>query len=113
MMPSHVHTAPRDRDVSAHSDISADSIERNGGIGERFERSQMRWLDELRSRDAKIVQVTYPRTANNDKELTVVRGEFLEVKETSNSNVEKKGSKGGMHFEPDILKSKKTLNFYS
>lgn len=80
MMPSHVHNAPRDRDVSAHSDISADSIERNGGISERFERSQMRWLDELRSRDVKIVQVTYPRTANNDKELTVVRGEFLEVR---------------------------------
>ena len=26
-----------------------------------------------------MVEVTYPRTANNDKELTVVRGEFLEV----------------------------------
>jgi epidermal growth factor receptor kinase substrate 8 len=25
------------------------------------------------------VQVTYPRTANNDKELTVIRGEYLEV----------------------------------
>ncbi|KAA0201977.1 hypothetical protein HAZT_HAZT009185 [Hyalella azteca] len=37
------------------------------------------WINELRSRGAKIVQVTYPRTANNDKELTVVRGELLEV----------------------------------
>jgi hypothetical protein len=27
------------------------------------------------------VQVTYPRTANNEKELTVSRGEFLEVRE--------------------------------
>lgn len=82
--------APRDRDVSARSDISADSIERNGGVGvalgavgmdgqQRFERSQARFLDELRSRGAKIVQVTYPRTANNDKELTVIRGEYLEV----------------------------------
>lgn len=83
VMPSHLHGVSRDRDRDrdreAHSDISADSIERNGGISERFERSQIRWLDELRSRDAKIVQVTYPRTANNDKELTVVRGEFLEV----------------------------------
>lgn len=75
--------APRDRDLSTRSDISADSIERGGGAGmerqQRFEHSQARFLDELRSRDAKIVQVTYPRTANNDKELTVIRGEFLEV----------------------------------
>lgn len=68
------------RDPSARSDISADSIERSGrGPGERFERSQARWLEELRASGAKIVQVTYPRTANNDKELTVIRGEFLEV----------------------------------
>jgi len=79
---------PRDRDLSTRSDISADSIERSGsgGVGmvgvegqQRFERSQARFLDELRSRGAKIVQVTYPRTANNEKELTVTRGEFLEV----------------------------------
>lgn len=69
----------RDRDREAHSDISADSIERNGGVSDRFERNQMRWLDELRNRDSKIVQVTYPRTANNDKEMSVMRGEFLEV----------------------------------
>jgi epidermal growth factor receptor kinase substrate 8 len=37
------------------------------------------WLADLQARFAKIVQVTYPRTANNDKELTVVRGEYLEV----------------------------------
>jgi len=75
----------RDMPGGTRSDISADSIERNGGGGmgmegqQRFERSQARFLDELRSRDAKIVQVTYPRTANNEKELTVIRGEFLEV----------------------------------
>jgi len=70
-----------------HSDISADSIERGGGVGteaqQRFERSQARFLDELRSRGGKVVQVTYPRTANNEKELTVVRGEFLEVVDDS------------------------------
>lgn len=86
--------APHDRDLSTRSDISADSIERNGGGGvalgavgmegqQRFERSQARFLDELRSRGAKIVQVTYPRTANNEKELTVIRGEFLEVVDDS------------------------------
>lgn len=32
------------------------------------------------SKGAHVVQVMYPRTANNDKELTVLRGEYLEVK---------------------------------
>lgn len=70
---------PSMRDLSARSDISVDSIERNGGEERGFSRSQESWLDELQSRGANVVQVTYPRTANNDKELTVVRGEFLEV----------------------------------
>jgi epidermal growth factor receptor kinase substrate 8 len=30
-------------------------------------------------RGACVARVTYPRTASNDKELTVVRGEFLEI----------------------------------
>ena len=72
-MPPQTHVSSP-RDPSARSDISVDSIERNGGAGgsERFERAQARWLDELRASEAKIVQVTYPRTANNDKELTVI-----------------------------------------
>ncbi|ALC39598.1 aru, partial [Drosophila busckii] len=36
------------------------------------------WLEDLQSAGAKIVLVTYPRTANNDKELSVMRGEYLE-----------------------------------
>lgn len=80
-----LHSPPRmdkERDTAARSDISADSIERNnrGGPGsEQFERAQARWLEDMRARGVKIVQVTYPRTANNDKELSVVRGELLEV----------------------------------
>lgn len=64
-------------DPSARSDISADSIEKGDEFG--YKRSQDRWLDSLYKKNALIVQVTYPRTANNEKELTVVRGEFLEV----------------------------------
>lgn len=80
-----LHSPPRmdkERDITARSDISADSIERNNTSGpgsERFERAQARWLEDMRARGVKIVQVTYPRTANNDKELSVVRGELLEV----------------------------------
>lgn len=82
--------SPVIRDFSTRSEISIDSIERNGGAAgmmsiERapsaggLDPSTEAWIEELQARDAKIVQVTYPRTANNDKELTVVRGEFLEI----------------------------------
>lgn len=79
---SHLHQQEKDLSPplvdSTRSDISVDSIERNGE--ERgFGRNQENFLEELQARGANIVQVTYPRTANNDKELTVVRGEFLEV----------------------------------
>lgn len=93
----------RERDNSAHSDISADSIERNGGISERFEHTQMRWLDELKNRNAKIVQVTYPRTANNDKELTVVRGEFLEVLDDTRKWWKTRNSRGVVAHVPHTI----------
>ncbi|XP_069693024.1 epidermal growth factor receptor kinase substrate 8-like isoform X3 [Periplaneta americana] len=106
--------APRDRDLSARSDISADSIERNGGGGvalsaagmegqQRFERSQARFLDELRSRGAKIVQVTYPRTANNDKELTVIRGEYLEVVDDSRKWWKARNCRGQVAHVPHTI----------
>ncbi|KAH8237865.1 hypothetical protein KR032_004471 [Drosophila birchii] len=37
------------------------------------------WLEDLQAGGSKIVLVTYPRTANNDKELSVMRGEYLEI----------------------------------
>jgi len=81
------HSPPSDREFGPRSDISNDSIEKNGGGGgdaaARFEHQQRRWLADLKARNVKIVQVTYPRTANNDKELTVVRGEYLEVIDNS------------------------------
>lgn len=72
-LPGPTREGREHRDVGARSDISVDSIERSGY-------DQESWLAELQARDAHVVQVTYPRTANNDKELTVSRGEFLEVR---------------------------------
>lgn len=82
------------QDLSARSDISLDSIERTGGNVEEMHHrsnpaadiSQEAWLEDLQSKGANVVQVTYPRTANNDKELTVVRGEYLEVSATPGIN---------------------------
>lgn len=113
--PPHA-ASPGLRDFSNRSEISVDSIERNGGVsgatanGGTSSRNEHHhaiihhqhgpppppnvlqhhhshhqsnggdtWVEELQTKGAKIVQVTYPRTANNDKELTVDRGEYLEV----------------------------------
>ncbi|XP_075219159.1 epidermal growth factor receptor kinase substrate 8-like isoform X2 [Lycorma delicatula] len=96
--PSHIGPP------SARSDISADSIERNSGANsERFERTQARWLEELRSSGSKIVQVTYPRTANNDKELTVIRGEFLEVLDDSRKWWKARNSRGQVAHVPHTI----------
>ncbi|KAM7287605.1 hypothetical protein ISCGN_031296, partial [Ixodes scapularis] len=65
---------PRDQ----RSELSVDSMERPDP-----QRQWRAWADGLRDQGAKLVQVVYPRTANNDKELTVVRGEFLEILDDS------------------------------
>lgn len=83
------------RDFSTRSEISVDSIERVGhnhhsvvpipivpNSNHDITSADDRWIGDVQARGGKLVQVTYPRTANNDKELTVVRGEYLEVKRT-------------------------------
>lgn len=79
--------SPGLKDFSNRSEISVDSIERNGATmmngRERYQQDtpvMESFLNELQAKGSKIVQVTYPRTANNDKELTVIRGEYLEVR---------------------------------
>lgn len=41
---------------------------------------QKAFLDDIVARRGKLVQVTYDRIAQNPKELTVSRGEYLEVR---------------------------------
>ncbi|XP_017759781.1 PREDICTED: epidermal growth factor receptor kinase substrate 8-like isoform X2 [Eufriesea mexicana] len=86
----------------AHSDISVDSIERTPRAA-GMERAQEAWLDDLVARHAKIVQVTYPRTANNDKELTVVRGEYLEILDDSRKWWKARNSRGQVAHVPHTI----------
>jgi len=69
--------------VSQHSPNSesaeSEGMERTGDEQMRFERAQRNFMMDLMNKNVKLVQVTYPRTANNEKELTVSRGEYLEV----------------------------------
>lgn len=71
--------SPGFRDFSVRSDISNDSIERTNANATHDQSSTLGWLEDIQTRHGRIAQVTYPRTANNDKELSVVRGEFIEV----------------------------------
>ncbi|XP_050313584.1 epidermal growth factor receptor kinase substrate 8-like [Anthonomus grandis grandis] len=87
---------------TAKSDISLDSIEIKGEE-KSFGAGQERFLEELHSRGAHIVQVTYPRTANNDKELTVERGEFLEILDSSRKWWKARNSKGAVAHVPNTI----------
>ncbi|XP_023231843.1 epidermal growth factor receptor kinase substrate 8-like protein 2 [Centruroides sculpturatus] len=93
----------RDRDV--RSDFSADSIEHTSGSDphKQFEWQQQQWLEELKSQNAKIVQVVYPRTANNDKELTVIRGEYLEVLDDSRKWWKARNMRGQIAHVPHTI----------
>lgn len=125
--------SPGLRDFSARSDISIDSIERNGGIADvsgivggggnnagnisgnginnqaishdmmTQNQSIDTWLDNLHARGSKVVQVTYPRTANNDKELTVARGEYLEVIDDSRKWWKARNSRGQVAHVPHTI----------
>jgi len=68
---------------SGHSPNSesaeSDGMERTGDEQMRFDRDQHNFMMDLMNKNVKLVQVTYPRTANNEKELSVSRGEYLEV----------------------------------
>ncbi|XP_055921994.1 epidermal growth factor receptor kinase substrate 8-like protein 2 isoform X5 [Eupeodes corollae] len=61
------------------------------------------WLDELQATGAKIVLVTYPRTANNDKELSVVRGEYLEILDDSRKWWKARNSRGQVAHVPHTI----------
>ena len=67
------------------------------------EDEQRGWLTDLQRRGCHVVQVTYPRTANNEKELSVVRGEFLEVIDDSRNWWKCRNSRGQFAHVPHTI----------
>jgi epidermal growth factor receptor kinase substrate 8 len=61
------------------------------------------WAADLIRRGAHVVQVTYPRTANNEKELSVVRGEFLEVIDDSRKWWKARNARGQLGHVPHTI----------
>ncbi|XP_043207602.1 epidermal growth factor receptor kinase substrate 8-like isoform X2 [Amphibalanus amphitrite] len=86
------------RSSREESDASVDSAGAGG-----FERQQRLWYDDLKMRGVRIVQVTYPRTANNDKELTLTRGEYLEVIDDSRKWWRARNSRGQTGHVPHTI----------
>ncbi|XP_054715362.1 epidermal growth factor receptor kinase substrate 8-like [Uloborus diversus] len=104
MSPESDFHDPRDRDM--RSEFSSDSIEHpelSLSPERQFDRQQMQWLEDLKTRRAKIVQVVYPRTANNEKELTVIRGEILEILDDSRKWWKARNMRGQVAHVPHTI----------
>jgi hypothetical protein len=54
-------------------------------------------------RGARVARVTYPRTASNDKELSVRRGEFIEVLDDSRKWWKARNSRGHVGHVPHTI----------
>ena len=67
------------------------------------EEEQRGWINDLQNRGCRVVQVTYPRTANNEKELRCVRGEFLEVIDDSRNWWKTRNSRGEIGHVPHTI----------
>ncbi|XP_053210452.1 epidermal growth factor receptor kinase substrate 8-like isoform X2 [Panonychus citri] len=81
-----------------------DSIERDSPtMGHLSELEQTTWLNELQDKGAKIVQVLFPRTANNEKELTVEKGEILEILDSSRNWWKARNSRGQIAHVPNTI----------
>ena len=102
----HEREQRANQQTRSHSDLSVDSIERvqrTPAGPTAVDRAQEAWLDDLLARGVKIVQVTYPRTANNPKELTVVRGEYLEIIDDSRKWWRARNSRGMVAHVPHTI----------
>ena len=64
---------------------------------------QRSWAEDLLSRGLKAVRVSYPRTANNEKELSVVRGELLEVLDDSRKWWKTRNQQGQVGHVPHTI----------
>lgn len=82
---------------------SLDSIEQRRYAPQTTETDIVVWVRDLERKGAKIVEVTYPRTANNDKELTVKRGEVLEIVDDSRKWWRARNIHGQVGFVPHTI----------
>jgi len=73
--------------------------------GDDFGAGQRAFVDSIRLSGGRLVVVSHPRTANNHKELTVVRGEYLEVLDDSKKWWKARNWKGQVAHVPHTILS--------
>lgn len=102
---SSMTTSPIEKAFAEFDDTeSIDSIEhRHFPAAPTGEAEITVWLRDLELRSANVVRVTYPRTANNDKELTVTRGEILEIVDDSRKWWRARNINGQVGFVPHTI----------
>ncbi|XP_059099761.1 epidermal growth factor receptor kinase substrate 8-like [Tigriopus californicus] len=103
------------RDSRLGSELSTNSPDpRSNGYEDprtRFENQQRAFMQHLLKQGTKVVQVTYPRTANNDKELSVVRGEYLEVLDDTRKWWKTRNIHGQVAHVPHTIVAEAALDF--
>ncbi|XP_043071012.1 epidermal growth factor receptor kinase substrate 8 isoform X2 [Drosophila grimshawi] len=65
--------------------------------------SSRTWLSRLQSRNVKIAEVAYNKSATNDKELNVTKGEYLEVIDDSKNWWKARNSFGNIGYVPHTV----------
>ncbi|XP_030244910.1 epidermal growth factor receptor kinase substrate 8 isoform X2 [Drosophila navojoa] len=65
--------------------------------------SNRTWLSRLQSRNVNIAEVAYNKTATNDKELNVAKGEYLEVIDDSKNWWKARNSSGSIGYVPHTV----------
>ncbi|EDW13690.2 uncharacterized protein Dmoj_GI23850, isoform A [Drosophila mojavensis] len=65
--------------------------------------SNRTWLGRLQSRNVNIAEVAYNKTATNDKELNVAKGEYLEVIDDSKNWWKARNSSGNIGYVPHTV----------
>merc|ERR1711997_754932 len=110
--PDFDHVYPDSKGHGGHHphDVHEEEEEEEDGVEDEDDSSlamaedeQRGWLSDLQRRGCHVVQVTYPRTANNEKELSVVRGEFLEVIDDSRNWWKCRNSRGQFAHVPHTI----------
>ncbi|XP_055903861.1 epidermal growth factor receptor kinase substrate 8 [Eupeodes corollae] len=61
------------------------------------------WHRKLKSRNVRIAEVTHPRPAHTDKELSVVKGEYLEIIDDSRNWWKARNNRGQIGYVPNSI----------
>ncbi|XP_022235258.1 epidermal growth factor receptor kinase substrate 8-like, partial [Limulus polyphemus] len=93
---------PSEQDFQdTRSDISGGSIEL--GILKQFQQQQQPWFEDIRAHGNRCIVAMHTRNANNDKELSIVKGELLELLDDSRKWWRARNARGQIGYVPSTI----------